>query len=198
MRTLVVGAAASGKSEFAESLCLAGARPRVYVATMNPLGSAARRRIERHRSLRAGKGFETIERPRDVGGIAGDVPGNCTLLFEDVGNLVANELFEGAGIAFFGGGSVGAAKGAGIADEAAISAFARTISDDIDRLSSVCADAVIVSVDVFSDGVLYDSQTDRYARALAQVNALVAQSCERVVEVVCGIPVWLKGEGAKA
>ena len=38
MFTLVVGGAASGKSEYAEQLILrAGALPRYYVATMEPL-----------------------------------------------------------------------------------------------------------------------------------------------------------------
>ena len=40
MFTLVVGGAASGKSEYAEQLILrAGALPRYYVATMEPFGA---------------------------------------------------------------------------------------------------------------------------------------------------------------
>ena len=42
MFTLVVGGAASGKSEYAEQLILrAGALPRYYVATMEPFGAEA-------------------------------------------------------------------------------------------------------------------------------------------------------------
>ena len=64
MFTLVVGGAASGKSEYAEQLILrAGALPRYYVATMEPFGAEARARIARHRVLRAQKRFETIECP---------------------------------------------------------------------------------------------------------------------------------------
>ena len=36
--TLVIGAAASGKSAYAESLCLGHDGPRVYLATMEPFG----------------------------------------------------------------------------------------------------------------------------------------------------------------
>lgn len=39
--TLVIGAAASGKSAYAESLCLGHDGPRVYLATMEPFGKRA-------------------------------------------------------------------------------------------------------------------------------------------------------------
>ena len=63
--TLVIGAAASGKSAYAESLCLGHDGPRVYLATMEPFGEEGARRIARHRALREGKGFSTLERTRD-------------------------------------------------------------------------------------------------------------------------------------
>ena len=65
--TLVIGAAASGKSAYAESLCLGHDGLRVYLATMEPFGEEGARRIARHRALREGKGFSTLERTRDVG-----------------------------------------------------------------------------------------------------------------------------------
>ena len=64
--TLVIGAAASGKSAYAESLCLGHDGPRVYLATMEPFGEEGARRIARHRALREGKGFSTLERTRDA------------------------------------------------------------------------------------------------------------------------------------
>ena len=48
MMTLVIGGAASGKSEFAERLVLdAGNRPRYYIATMQPFDDECRERIRR-------------------------------------------------------------------------------------------------------------------------------------------------------
>ena len=41
--TLVIGGAASGKSAFAESLCLECSGPRVYVATMDAAPAAGDR-----------------------------------------------------------------------------------------------------------------------------------------------------------
>ena len=93
--TLVIGAAASGKSAYAESLCLGHDGPRVYLATMEPFGEEGARRIARHRALREGKGFSTLERTRDVGAAVPGLPRGCTLLLEDVGNLVAERAFRG-------------------------------------------------------------------------------------------------------
>ena len=65
---LVLGAAGSGKSAYAEQLCVGSARTlragSLYLATMPSGGEDARRRIERHRKLREGKGFETLELPQ--------------------------------------------------------------------------------------------------------------------------------------
>ena len=159
--TFVIGAAASGKSAYAESLCLGHDGPRVYLATMEPFGEEGARRIARHRALREGKGFSTLERTRDVGAAASGLPCGCTLLLEDVGNLVANELF----------------------------------AEGVERLAQAAAHTVVVTVDVFADGMRYDEGTEAWRRALARVNAGVAALADRAVEVVCGIPVWMKGEG---
>ena len=63
MITLVIGGAASGKSEYAEELVLKSeARPRIYLATMELFGEEARRRVEKHRAMSAAKDFRTLER----------------------------------------------------------------------------------------------------------------------------------------
>ena len=71
MLILVSGGSASGKSEFAESLVLqSGCDRRYYLATMIPYDEECRRRISRHRKMRAAKGFETIEVPVGLCGIS--------------------------------------------------------------------------------------------------------------------------------
>ena len=175
--TLVIGAAASGKSAYAESLCLGHDGPRVYLATMESFGEEGARRIARHRALREGKGFSTLERTRDVGAAAPGLPRGCTLLLEDVGNLVANELFAEGGLS-----------------PRDPDAAAREVLGGIERLAQAAAYTVVVTVDVFADGMRYDEGTEAWRRALARVNAGVAALADRAVEVVCGIPVWMKGE----
>ena len=163
--TLVIGAAASGKSAYAESLCLGHEGPRVYLATMEPFGEEGARCIARHRALREGKGFSTLERTRDVGAAVSGLPRGCTLLLEDVGNLVANELFAEGGLS-----------------PRDPDAAAREVLGGIERLAQAA-------------GMRYDEGTEAWRRALARVNAGVAALADRAVEVVCGIPVWMKGEG---
>ena len=63
MLTLVVGGAASGKSEYAERLVLQTALPRYYLATMQVWDAECAARVEKHRRMRAEKQFETLECP---------------------------------------------------------------------------------------------------------------------------------------
>ena len=63
MFTLVVGGAASGKSEYAESLVLQDL-PRYYIATMQPFDGECRARIAKHRRMRAEKQFVRSEERR--------------------------------------------------------------------------------------------------------------------------------------
>ena len=104
MLVLVTGGAASGKSAHAERLlCDRAPSSRLYLATMQPFGAAAQARIARHRALRQGKGFETVECSTDLAGLT--LPRHYDgILLEDLGNLLANEIFapEGAGDAAFG------------------------------------------------------------------------------------------------
>ena len=170
MLTLVVGGAASGKSAYAERLVLQTALPRYYLATMQVWDAECAARVEKHRRMRAEKQFETLECPLHLGTVR--LPARGTALLEDLGNLTANELYDSAG-----------------AGEAAASA----ILDDLDKLAAQCEHLVVVSNEVFSGGANYAGDTDRYLKALAQVNNALAARADAVVRVVCGIPVYHKG-----
>ena len=95
MLVLVTGGAASGKSARAEDIVcrLANGRPMLYVAAMEPSGEEAQRRIARHRALRAGKGFDTLEHAKRFDRLR--VPaGYEAALFECMSNALANELLD--------------------------------------------------------------------------------------------------------
>lgn len=170
MLTLVVGGAASGKSEYAERLVLQTALPRYYLATMQVWDAECAARVEKHRRMRAEKQFETLECPLHLGTVC--LPARGTALLEDLGNLTANELYDPAG-----------------AGEAAASA----ILDGLGKLAAQCEHLVVVSNEAFSGGANYAGDTDRYLKALAQVNNALAARADAVVRVVCGIPVYYKG-----
>ena len=170
----VSGGSGSGKSAFAESLIVqSGIEKRAYIATMAPFGAEGQARIARHRALRAGKGFTTCERLRDLEGI--DVPSGCAALLEDLTNLFANEWF-------------GTEEGSGDPDAAG-----EKILRGLKVLKGRAALTVVVGNDLFSDGMDYDEETLRYLRALAEVNCAAAAMADAVYEVVCGIPICHRG-----
>ena len=70
MMHVITGGSGSGKSAYAE-MWLTGKPekseekkaicPYLYIATMRPFGAETQKKIERHRQMRAGKGFQTLE-----------------------------------------------------------------------------------------------------------------------------------------
>ncbi len=172
MLTLVLGGAASGKSEYAEALVLRSALPRYYLATMQVWDAECAARVEKHRKMRAAKQFETIECPLHLETVRFIHRG--TALLEDLGNLTANELYDPAG---------------------AGDAAAEHILQGLDSLAAQCENLIVVSNEVFSGGADYAGDTDRYLLALAQVNNALAARADAVVRVVCGVPVYYKGVG---
>ena len=69
MNVFISGGAKNGKTAFAEDIAvkLSCGGERFYVATMIPFDGEDRQRIARHIEERAGKGFRTLEIPRDIG-----------------------------------------------------------------------------------------------------------------------------------
>ena len=197
---LVTGGSGSGKSEYGEGLILdIPDGERFYIATMESSGREAERRIARHRKLREGKGFFTIERPRDLGGLILPGEGRKNVLLECVSNLAANEMF--------GGGACGSAEPAGEAGACGLAEpaqetgpdrlteLARRIVSDIRSLARQADHLVIVTNQVGEDGCCYDRETRAYIALVGRVNQELAKLADQVTEVVFGIPVVVKGEG---
>lgn len=167
MFTLIIGGAASGKSEYAESWTMALPGRRIYLATMRPWDRECLDRIARHRRLRQNKGFETVERYTDLAGA--EIPAGANLLLECMSNLAANELFDPEG-----GGAGAIARG-------------------IDALLAHSRHLTVVTNEVFSGGAACGAGTLRYLETLAQANRAMAAQADAVVEMVCGLPNFLKG-----
>lgn len=167
MIVLVIGGSGSGKSAWAERLAvtLPGVA-RVYLATMQAADGESLRRVERHRVQRADKGFQTVEAAMDLAKVP--LPEKAVVLVEDVPNWAANEMF--------GGGNT-----------------ARMIPA-LQSLAQRARHLILVTGNVFADGVAYDETTMAYLKLLAEVNAAAAEMADAVVEVVCGLPVYVKGE----
>lgn len=99
----IIGSPDSGKSAEAEKIVTELSDPdhRIYIATMIPYGKEGMERVMKHRRMRDGKGFITIEAPFDIcrsleeyNMSNGSRLGDMTVLLECLSNIVANELFE--------------------------------------------------------------------------------------------------------
>lgn len=210
MMVVVTGASGSGKSEYAEGVAvkLAGKGDLYYLATMRVYGEEGVRRVERHRKLRAGKGFQTAECPVKVDEAFAQVCMSesleqtcdtshgrvCTAefleqgcarlhgkirmpvaLLECMSNLVANEMFPET-----------------VGDEINANCV-ENIVRQIRHLKDQTGHLVIVTNQIFEDGIIYEPETMEYIRNLGQINQQLAEMADSVIEVVAGIPIFIRG-----
>jgi adenosylcobinamide kinase/adenosylcobinamide-phosphate guanylyltransferase len=164
--TLVLGGARSGKSRYAETLITALAPPWVYVATAEALDAEMAERIAVHRARR-GAGWTTVEIPRALAVAIADNAGAPVLV--DCLTLWLSNLM--------------------MADAA--------IEDEIERLiaalTAAQAPVVIVANEVGS-GIVPDNALARRFRDLqGGLNQRIAALADRVVLMVAGLPLVLKG-----
>ena len=176
--TLIIGGSGSGKSAYAEDymVSISEDRKKYYIATMQIYDEEGKRKVERHRMLRGGKGFSTIEQPVDIGNAAGKLEdGDKTALLECISNLTANEMFleEVPGTE---------------------EVITEKIVGGIAVLNRELTHLVIVSNNVFEDGNVYDKTTMAYIRAMGRINQKLAEMADEVVEVVVGIPIVIKAK----
>lgn len=199
---VVTGVSGSGKSEYAENLAvrLSGGTGLYYAATMQPFGEEGRARVMRHRKLREGKNFATIECYRDIvqlpkriaqadagrKGVPTDV-GQATILIECMSNLLANEMF---------GTGEGADDGERLTDtvneRAASCDIVEKILSEMSCLSRQCKHIVIVTNEVFADAVPYEKETEDYRVCLGRLNRGLTELADEAVEVVYTIPMRIK------
>ena len=193
MMELVTGGSGSGKSAYAEeALCGPASFPdrgqgnetgtqqdgqRYYIATMPSWDKETEKKIAKHRAMRAGKGFCTLEWYTDFEERLerADCPGmeGADILVECLSNLTANEMYMEGG------------AGKNTAD-----AVIRGILCLRDR----CRNLVVVTNDVFSESAEDSPEMRIYKETLGRINCALAEAADRVTEVVCGIPCTVKPE----
>ncbi len=66
------------------------------------------------------------------------------------------------------------------------------ITNGIRAIKDTLDDLVIVTNNVFEDGIEYDDTTMEYIRAMGIVNQRIAAMADHVIEVVVGIPVVIR------
>lgn len=172
MFILVTGGSGSGKSAYAENeVVKLGEGQRIYLATMMSFDEESKKRIARHRRMRADKHFRTVECYTGLKSVM--LPENSIVLLECMSNLAANEMFtpEGAG-----------------------EHTVEEILNGVRHLKEQARHLVVVTNEIFSDGYQYDSETERYQKYLGRINQEMGLMADRVAEVVYGIPLLHKKE----
>lgn len=207
MMYLIIGGSGSGKSAYAEELLfsLPDAGKKYYIATMQVCDEESRRRVQKHRKQREGKRFDTIEQPVHVSGALTQMDaGKKSAMLECVSNLVANEMFAKDIYAenmyaddphvedIYADDCDVKETGLKKSKDCSAEAVADKIVDDIMKLHQPLQQLVIVSNNVFEDGVSYDEMTMEYIKTMGIVNQKLAAVADVVTEVVVGIPVMAK------
>jgi adenosylcobinamide kinase / adenosylcobinamide-phosphate guanylyltransferase len=164
--TFVIGGARSGKSRYAESLIAALPPPWTYVATAEALDAEMSERIGAHRARR-GSQWRTIEAPRDL---AAALTASATIpvLIDCLTLWLSNLMLADA-----------------------------DIEAETERLEQALAAAkapVIVVANEVGSGIVPEHALGRKFRDLQGVlNQHIAVRADRVVLVVAGLPLVLKG-----
>jgi adenosylcobinamide kinase/adenosylcobinamide-phosphate guanylyltransferase len=165
--TLVLGGARSGKSRYAESLITAQAPPWIYVATAQAGDDEMARRIAAHRARR-NAGWQTIEAPHDLAGALETASAHARLLVDCMTLWLTNRMLA----------------------EADLDAEIGRLEEALLRRAGM---AVLVSNEVGYGIVPDNALARRFRDAQGRLNQRLAASADRVVLVVAGLPLAVKG-----
>lgn len=168
--SLVLGGARSGKSRYAESLVAAlpppWKAPWNYVATAEPGDAEMAERIAAHRARR-GASWRTIEAPRDLAGSL-QRAGGAPVLIDCLTLWLSNLMLAGTDI--------------------------DAEMEGLDRALSAAAMPIVMVANEVGSGIVPDHPLGRRFRDLQGVlNQRIAARADRVVLMVAGLPLALKG-----
>lgn len=165
--TFILGGASSGKSAFAESLVVATAAPKIYVATAQVYDDEMRTKIAAHRDSR-GEGWHTIESPMHTGDVLANMAQTEVALLDCATMWLSNHLLADSDVA---------------AETAAL----------IKAIGACKGRVVTVSNEVGMGVVPDNALARRFRDAQGKLNQKLAASADLAVFVVAGLPLVLKG-----
>ncbi len=165
--TLVIGGAASGKSNFAEQLVETSGRAKIYLATAQALDSEMTAKIIRHQSSRR-KCWRTIEAPLDLSAPLANATTNDTVLVDCATLWLTNHLLA----------------------ETDLEAAEATL---LTALATCKASVVVVTNEVGAGIVPENVLSRRFREAHGLLNQRLAKQADLVVTVIAGLPMVLKG-----
>ncbi|WP_264212442.1 bifunctional adenosylcobinamide kinase/adenosylcobinamide-phosphate guanylyltransferase [Leisingera thetidis] len=165
--TLILGGAASGKSAFAERVCVNSGKDRVYWATAQIFDTEMREKVSRHLKQR-GEGWTTVEEPETAARVLGDLAPGQICLMDCATMWLTNHLLAGHDLAAEQDGLLAA----------------------VERCR---ADLVIVSNETGLGIVPENKLARRFREAQGRLNIALAAQADTAVQVTAGLPLVLKG-----
>ena len=165
--TLVLGGARSGKSRYAEGLVTRLPAPWIYIATAQAWDDEMRARIAEHRQRRE-PGWQTVEAPLELAAALRDA-GSAPVLVDCL-TLWLSHLMLG---------------------DADLAAAAAALQTALERT----APTVLVSNEVGLGIVPENALARRFRDEAGRLHQRIAARAGRVVFMVAGLPMFMKGAG---
>ncbi|MCS0504396.1 bifunctional adenosylcobinamide kinase/adenosylcobinamide-phosphate guanylyltransferase [Ancylobacter mangrovi] len=165
--TFVLGGARSGKSRHAEELVERLAPPWTYIATAEAHDAEMAERIALHRSRRPAD-WHTLDAPHNLAAALAGLSADRPALVDCLTLWLTNRMLAGADVA---------------AESAALAA----------ALGACEAPLVVVSNEVGLGIVPDNALARRFRDAQGRLNQMVAEKADRVIFMVAGLPMRVKG-----
>lgn len=180
---LVTGGARSGKSSFAESLCIKQNNKTAYIATSVAFDDEMKNRVKKHQESRP-KSWKTYEKYKDIYSIVEELNKNHDTVIMDCVTLMVNNLMFTHGIEV---------------DEATseeLNELENYIREQITKLLEAVKKTNLYFVIVTNEigmGIVPENKLSRiYGDFVGRANQLIASYSNEVYFVVSGIPMKVK------
>lgn len=180
---LVTGGARSGKSSFAESLCIKQNNKTAYIATSVAFDDEMKNRVKKHQESRP-KSWKTYEIYKDIYSIVEELNKNHDTVIMDCVTLMVNNLMFTHGIEV---------------DEATseeLNELENYIREQITKLLEAVKKTNLYFVIVTNEigmGIVPENKLSRiYGDFVGRANQLIASCSNEVYFVVSGIPMKVK------
>ena len=167
--TVVIGGAASGKSDFAEEIVVSASSHRLYIATAQAWDDEMRAKICAHQDARAAAGWRTVDTPLAPETALETMAENEVALLDCATMWLTNHLLAEHDLD---------------AAEAALTA----------GLAAAKGPVVIVTNEVGAGIVPENALARRFREAQGRLNRRLAGRADLVVTVIAGLPLALKGQ----
>lgn len=170
MKQLILGGARSGKSRHAETLAIATAKPRIYLATAQALDDEMQARIVHHQQSRSQAQWITHEEPIALASALHQLSTRDNIIVVDCLTLwLTNTL---------------------LAEDRV---FRREMENLLAAVTTLPGDIIFVSNETGLGIVPADPLSRRFVDEAGRLHQAMAAMCDKVIFITAGLPLLMKG-----